>query len=197
MANALDQLATFHPLTYAEWRQWLLENYASSPGIWFVYYKKGSGKPRVSYDEAVEEALCFGWIDGLARRLDEERAMLLFTPRKPRSVWSKPNKERVAKLITAGRMLEAGMLKIDVAKQNGSWEALTDSDALLIPADLTEALQANPIAQQYFTAFSPSTKKVILAWISSAKRPETRTQRIQTTVVLAAENKKPGPLSKR
>ena len=195
MPNALDQLPAFHPLTNTEWRQWLTENYASSPGIWLVYYKKPSGKPRVSYEESVEEALCFGWIDGLARRLDEERAMLLFTPRKPRSVWSKPNKERVARLIAAGRMLEAGLL-INAAQQNGSWDALTDSDAQLIPADLADALQANPVAQQYFAAFSPSAQKIVLAWISSAKRPETRSRRVQDTVSLAALNKKAGPFNR-
>lgn len=156
MPNVLDQLSTFHPLTSSEWRQWLTENYASSLGIWLVYYKKASGKPRVSYEDAVEEALCYGWIDGQARRLDDERSMLLFTPRKPRSVWSKPNKERVVKLTEAGRMLEAGLRKINAAKQNGSWDALTDSDALLIPADLAEALRGNPVAQQYFAAFRPS-----------------------------------------
>lgn len=193
MANILDQLSTFHPLTCSEWRQWLIEHYTSSTGIWLVYYKKASGKPRVSYDDAVEEALCYGWIDGQARRLDEERSMILFTPRKPRSVWSKPNKERVARLIEAGRMLEAGLLKINVAKQNGSWDALTDSDAQLIPPDLADALQANPTAQQHFAAFSPSAQKNILAWISSAKRPETRAQRVQATVTCAAENKKASP----
>ena len=193
MANVLDQLSTFHPLTCSEWRQWLTEHYTSSTGIWLVYYKKASGKPRVSYDDAVEEALCYGWIDGQGRRLDDERSMILFTPRKPRSVWSKPNKERVAKLIEAGRMLEAGLLKINVAKQNGSWDALTDSDAQVIPPDLADALQANPTAQQYFTAFSPSAQKNILAWISSAKRSETRAQRVQATVTCAAENKKASP----
>ncbi|HEX8426640.1 YdeI/OmpD-associated family protein [Hymenobacter sp.] len=196
MPNALDQLASFHPLTCAEWRQWLTEQYTTSPGVWLVYYKKVSGKPRISYEEAVEEALCFGWIDGLARRLDEERSMLLFTPRKPRSVWSKPNKERVARLIAAGRMLEAGLEKINIAKQNGSWDALTDSDALVIPADLAAALQANPPAQQNFTAFSPSSQKIILAWIANAKRPDTRTRRVEETVTLAAENRKAGPQSK-
>ena len=193
MANILDQLSTFHPLTCSEWRQWLTEHYTSSTGIWLVYYKKASGKPRVSYDDAVEEALCYGWIDGQGRRLDDERSMILFTPRKPRSVWSKPNKERVAKLIEAGRMLEAGLLKINVAKQNGSWDALTDSDAQVIPPDLANALQANPTAQQYFAAFSPSAQKNILAWISSAKRSETRAQRVQATVTCAAENKKASP----
>ncbi|UOQ65068.1 YdeI/OmpD-associated family protein [Hymenobacter volaticus] len=196
MANVLDQLATFHPLTLSEWQQWLAAHYTNSPGIWLVYYKKASGKPRVSYDDAVEEALCYGWIDGQARRLDDERSMLLFTPRKPRSVWSKPNKERVVKLIEAERMLEAGLLKINIAKQNGSWDALTDSDAQLVPPDLAEALEANQIAQQYFTGFSPSAQKNILAWISSAKRPETRAQRVLATVICAAENKKASPYYK-
>ncbi|MBC8081826.1 MAG: YdeI/OmpD-associated family protein [Hymenobacter sp.] len=192
MANVLDQLATFQPLTCPEWRQWLAGHHASSPGIWLVYYKKTTGKPRVSYDEAVEEALCFGWIDSLPRRLDDERAMLLFTPRKPRSVWSKLNKERVAKLLAEGRLTEAGQLKIDAARQNGSWDTLTASDALLMPADLAEALQANPIAQQYFTAFSASVRKNILAWLASAKRPETRARRVREIVALAAQGKKAG-----
>lgn len=187
----------FHPKTRAEWRKWLQQNHTSSPGIWFTYYKKETGKPRVSYDEAVEEALCFGWIDSLPRKLDEERSMLKFTPRKPKSVWSELNKQRVEKLIAAKLMQPAGIATINLAKENGSWDILTNSDEAAAqnkyPADLVKLFQKNKKAHQNFDSFSRSIKKQFLSWIDSAKRPETRQARLAQTVLMAAANKKPGP----
>ena len=185
-----DTLAQFHPATRPEWRQWLLENHESSPGVWLVYYKKETGQPRVSYDDSVEEALCFGWIDSLPRRLDAERTALMFTPRKPKSGWSKVNKERLVGLEQAGLLEPAGLAAIARARQNGAWESLDAAEAGAVPADLAAALAAEPRAEQHFTAFSLSSRKMILTWVLAAKRPETRARRVAETVRLAALNKR-------
>jgi uncharacterized protein YdeI (YjbR/CyaY-like superfamily) len=185
-----DKFEQFYAKDRQEWREWLAKNHATAPGIWLIYYKKGSGKPRVAYADAVEEALCFGWIDSLANTLDAERSIQLFTPRKPKSPWSKLNKTRVEKLIAQGLMTPAGLEKIEAAKKNGLWSAFDAVEDLIIPPDLTEALAANDTARTYFEAFSNSSKKAILWWIESAKRPETRAKRIEETVRLAAQNLK-------
>ncbi len=193
---AAPEYKTFHPKTRKAWRLWLIKNHTSSPGIWLIYYKKESGKPRVSYDESVEEALCFGWIDSLPRKLDEERSMLKFTPRKPKSVWSQLNKSRIEKLIQVKLMMPAGFATIETAKKNGSWETLTQSDTAAatktIPADLEKLFSKNKKAKEHFLNFSFSIRKQFLSWIDSAKRPETRAARLQQTVLMAAANKKPG-----
>lgn len=187
---------TTHPKTRKQWRQWLEKNHAGCSGIWMIYYKKESGKPRVSYDAAVEEALCFGWIDSLPRKLDNERAMLKFTPRKPKSVWSKLNKSRIEKLIEQKLMTAAGLAKIEQAKKDGSWEILSSSDHYAdnnsIPDDLQKAFSRNEKAFNNFSNFSTSYRRQFLFWIESAKRPETRAARIKQTVLMAAANKKPG-----
>ncbi len=170
------------------WRDWLQKNHASASRIWLIYYKKASGKPFVSYDEAVEEALCFGWIDSRPNVLDDERYMQLFSPRKPKSPWSKTNKDRIEQLIAQGLMAEAGMSKIEAAKKDGSWTQLDEVEALTVPDDLLAALAADEIAEKNFAAFSDSSKKNILWWIVSAKRAETRQKRIAETVSLAAKN---------
>jgi uncharacterized protein YdeI (YjbR/CyaY-like superfamily) len=177
-----------HPLTRAEWRQWLEQNHTRPDGVWMISYKKSTGKPRVEYGEAVEEALCFGWIDSTANKLDEERSMQWFAPRKRRSGWSKPNKERVERLIAAGLMAEAGMAKITAAQQDGSWNALDAVEALEVPPDLAAALAAYPSAQTHFDAFPRSAKRAILAWISTAKTPATRAKRVEESARLAEEN---------
>ncbi|MBA2502296.1 MAG: YdeI/OmpD-associated family protein [Pyrinomonadaceae bacterium] len=185
-----DELDRYHPKDRADWRKWLEKNHEKSLGVWFVYYKKASGKPRVSYDDAVEEALCFGWIDSLPRKFDESRSMLLFTPRKPKSVWSKLNKGRVEKLIKQGLVADAGLRKIEAAKQDGSWNKLDEVEELKIPADLSKAFEGNKIAEERFNRFSNSVKKGILGWIASAKRPETRAKRIEKTIAMAAKNRR-------
>jgi uncharacterized protein YdeI (YjbR/CyaY-like superfamily) len=179
-----------HPRSRAEWRQWLEEHHTQTEGVWFISFKKASGEPRVEYEEAVEEALCFGWIDSKANKLDDARTMLWFTPRKPGTGWSRPNKERIARLIDSGLMRPAGLARIEAAKQDGSWNALDAVEALEIPPDLAEELARNPMAAQYFDAFPRSAKRAILVWITSAKRPETRARRIAETVELAAQNKR-------
>lgn len=187
---------SFHPKTRKSWRTWLEKNHQKAPGIWMVFYKAESGKPRLSYDDAVEEALCFGWIDSLPRKLDAERSSLKFTPRKPKSVWSQLNKQRVTKLVQEGLMMPAGLAAIERAKQNGSWETLTVSDqhaaANTIPTDLAEMFKHNKKAGLHFQQFSTSIRKQFLYWIDSAKRPETRKARLLQTVRMAEANCKPG-----
>lgn len=181
-------LNSIHPKTRAEWRQWLEQHYTRRDGIWLISYKKATGKPRFDYDESVEEALCFGWIDSKPNKLDDERSLLWFAPRKPVSGWSKVNKERVEKLIAAGLMAAPGLEKVQAAQLDGSWNALDAIEALEIPVDLADAFQLNEVAKQNFEAFPRSAKRGILEWIISAKRAETRSKRIEETVRLAADN---------
>lgn len=188
---------TTHPKSRKAWRQWLEKNHTTSPGIWMIYYKKETGKPRVGYDESVEEALCFGWIDSLPRKLDQEKAMLKFTPRKPKSVWSQLNKTRVDKLIKDRLMTPAGLTKIEQAKKDGSWDILTATDIAAennqLPEELKKALTGNKKAMENFVKFSPGIRRQFLYWIDSARRPETKDTRMKQTVLMAAANKKPGP----
>ena len=170
------------------WREWLQLHYQQSESIWLVTYKKQAGALYLPYDDIVEEALCFGWIDSLPRKLDELRTMLLLSPRKPKSVWSKLNKQRVERLIQQGLMMPSGLEKVTKAKIDGSWTFLDDVEALVIPEDLALGLASDEQAKQYFEAFSPSVKKGILQWIKMAKRSQTRQQRIDKTVSLAAKN---------
>lgn len=188
MAHSDERPNTFYAKDRAEWRHWLEQNHASSRGVWLVYYKKDSGKPRVSYGEAVEEALCFGWVDSRPNALDDERYLQLFSPRKPGSPWSKLNKQRVEKLTEHGAMTPAGLEKVEAAKRDGSWGKWDAVEELVVPADLEEALCADKAAGENFQAFSRSSKKNILWWIESAKHPKTRSKRIGETVALAAKN---------
>jgi uncharacterized protein YdeI (YjbR/CyaY-like superfamily) len=177
-----------HPKTRAEWRKWLEQNHTQKEGMWLISFKKATGKSRFDYEEAVEEALCFGWIDSKGNKLDEERSMLWFAPRKAGTGWSRLNKNRVEKLIAAGVMTPAGLAKVEAAKKDGSWNALDNVEDLVIPPDLEKALAANKVAKQYFSAFPRSVKRAILEWITNAKRPETRANRIEETVTLAEKN---------
>lgn len=173
------------------WRAWLAKNYHSDETIWVTVSKKDAVKPTLSQSEAVDEALCYGWIDGTARSLDENYFLQSFSKRKPKSVWSKINKEKVSRFIKEGRMAQPGMESISAAKANGYWSILDDVEALIIPADLEDALKKNPAAYTYFIALSRSDKKQLLQWIVLAQRPETRQKRIQEIATAAAENKKP------
>lgn len=171
-----------------ELRAWLRQHHTASSGLWLVTYKKQCGAKYLPYDDIVEELLCFGWIDSLPRKLDDERTMLWIAPRKPGSAWSKRNKERVAKLVTAGLMTPAGMEKIDAAQQDGTWNALDEVERLTIPSDLTAALAGYTAAAENFEAFPRSVRRGILEWIGSAKKPETRARRIEETARLAQDN---------
>lgn len=185
-----DAHPQFQPASRAEWRQWLAAHHASAPGVWLVYCKKASGLPSLSYAEAVEEALCFGWIDSHPRKLDADRTQLLFTPRKPRSGWSKVNKERLERLEAAGQLMPAGLAAIARARQNGAWESLAAAEAGRIPDDLAAALAADETAARHFAAFSPSARKQILTWVLGAKQPESRARRVAETVRMAALDKR-------
>ncbi len=176
-----------------EWRTWLEANHAAAQEAWLVIYKKHTGKPGLSLEEAVEEALCFGWIDGALRPIDEEKYALRYSPRKRGSIWSETNKRRVAKLIKQGRMTEAGLAKVKEAKANGEWRAaMLREDTTNVPADLDQALNANQQARRNFDRLAPSHKRQFIYWITSAKTDKTRQRRIQETVRLVAENKKLG-----
>ena len=174
----------------AAWRRWLTRHHARDGGVWLVIHKKGSRSGSLSYEDAVLEALCFGWIDSTANRLDHERYKLWLAPRKPKGVWSSINKKRVTRLIEAGQMQPSGLAVIEAAKANGAWAALDRSDALIMPDDLAEALAAEPDAARHFEAFPPSTKKQVYFWIENAKRPETRAKRVAETAAQAAENRR-------
>lgn len=174
------------PKDRAAWRRWLARHHRRPDGVWLVVAKKGV--EGLHMGEAVEEALCVGWIDSTAGRVDHERFRVWFAPRKRGSVWSAINKERVERLIAAGKMTPAGLEKIERAKADGSWDALNDADALRESPELAAALDADVVARRHWDAFPPSARKQIIAWIGTAKRPQTRASRIERTVRLAAEN---------
>ncbi|MCC5640085.1 YdeI/OmpD-associated family protein [Nostoc sp. CHAB 5844] len=186
-----EQLTSIYASDRQAWREWLAKNHLISPGVWLIYYKVKSGQPSVRYSEAVKEALCFGWIDSKVKSLDANRYQQIFTPRKPKSVWSKLNKQYIEELIAQALMSEVGLTKIADAKQDGSWNSLDAIEALTIPIDLQQALETNSSAKLNFAAFSNSVKKNILFWIESAKRSETRLKRIEQTVTSVAQNKNP------
>jgi uncharacterized protein YdeI (YjbR/CyaY-like superfamily) len=168
-------------------REWLQHNHSHSKGIWLVTRKRSAGGA-MAWNDIVEEALCFGWVDSLPRKLDDARTMLLLTPRKPRSNWSKKNKDHVASLQERGLMHTAGMKAVEAAKQNGAWNGLDAVSALTIPADLDLALSQFSLAKKHFVQFPPSVKRGILEWILNARRPETRAARIEETARLAQDN---------
>ncbi len=176
-----------------EWRRWLENNHKRRNEVWLIYYKKHTGKPRLSYDDAVEEALCYGWIDSNYKRVDDERYMQKFTPRKTKSIWSKTNKNRVKKLIDQGLMTEAGLAKVQEAKRNGSWKDSTPIyDTRRIPPELKSALSASKKAYEFYKNLAPTYKKQYIWWIVSAKREETRKKRIKEALRLLEKNKKLG-----
>jgi uncharacterized protein YdeI (YjbR/CyaY-like superfamily) len=187
---ALADRPQVHPERRGDWRAWLAEHHASTDGVWLVSWKRATGRPAVEYDAAVEEALCFGWIDSLARTLDDERSMLLFTPRKPGSGWSRSNKERIARLEAAGLIEPAGAAVIEAARADGSWTALDDVENLVVPDDLAAAFAARPGAAEHWESFPRSVKRGILAWIYGAKRPATRAKRVEETADEAAEGRR-------
>jgi uncharacterized protein YdeI (YjbR/CyaY-like superfamily) len=181
-----------HLETRAAWRAWLERHHESAKGVWLVSRRTSTGGPRIDYDAIVEEALCFGWIDGHQKPLDDERIMNLLTPRKRGSTWASSNKRRVAKLEAGGLMAPAGHRVVEAAKADGSWSRYDSAEALEIPLDLAAALAASAVASDNFAAFSDAAKRAILRWLIDAKRPETRAKRIAETVRLAAANEKAG-----
>ena len=172
----------------AAWRAWLAAHHEQPVGIWLAMPRKGSSLAAPTYDQAVEEALCYGWIDSTANTLDDEVSLLYFARRKRGSTWARTNKERLERLERDGLIALPGRTVIERAKEDGSWTALDGVEALEVPDDLAAALAANPTAAAYFDAFPPGAKKQILWWVVSAKRPETRTKRVAETVPPAEQN---------
>jgi uncharacterized protein YdeI (YjbR/CyaY-like superfamily) len=172
----------------AAWRAWLAQHAAGSTGVWLVY-DKGPGR-RLSYDDIVEEALCFGWVDSLPRALDATHAMIYVAPRKPRSSWSRVNKARVERLIAAGAMTPAGLAVVAAARASGRWSALDRVEDGVEPDDLAAALDAVSSARREWNAFPRSARRAILEWLDGAKRPETGARRVATVVAEAAEGRR-------
>lgn len=179
-----------HAETRNQWRQWLTDNHTRAGGVWLVSWRQHTGRPRMTYEESVEEALCFGWVDSKGRKLDDDRTMLWFAPRKPTSAWSRPNKERVARLEAAGLMQRAGRAAVQTAKANGAWSRLDDVEDLVVPEDLAVAFDARPGARQHWDGFPRSVRRGILEWIVQARRADTRARRIAETAERAARGER-------
>lgn len=178
------------PEDVAQWRDWLAVHHGSSKGAWLVTWKAHTGRNAVSYEDAVTEALVVGWIDSLGRRLDDDRTMLWFCPRKATSGWSRPNKMRVERLYAENRMLPAGQAAIDTAKANGAWALLDDVEDLVVPPDLAAAFDRHPGSRSQWELFPRSAKRAILEWIVQAKRATTRADRIEQTAAQAAKGQR-------
>jgi uncharacterized protein YdeI (YjbR/CyaY-like superfamily) len=183
-----DGIKTFYAKSQMEWRKWLELNHQSEKSVWLILYKKESETPSVYYSEAVDEAICFGWIDSKPNKRDEASYYQFFAKRNPKSNWSKVNKEKVKRLLAEGLISNAGLEAIEIAKKNGTWTALDKVEELCIPDDLQKAFDKNKIAFANFDSFPRSSKRGILEWILNAKRPETRQKRINETVELAEKN---------
>lgn len=175
----------------AEWREWLEKNHASKEAVWVVFYTKASRKVTMQWTEAVDEALCFGWIDSKKVAIDHEKSHQFFSRRKPGSTWSRINKEKIVRLIESGKMTDAGLKSIEIAKQNGSWTILDSVEDLLVPEDLEAAFALRPGSAEFFSSLSKSVKKMMLYWLVSAKKPETRQKRIEELADHAARQTKP------
>jgi uncharacterized protein YdeI (YjbR/CyaY-like superfamily) len=188
--TAPDGRRYVQPTSRAQWRAWLVRHQDDGTGAWLVSWTKGTGKSSVPYGEAVEEALCVGWVDSTAGRLDEERRMLWFAPRKRGSGWARTNKQRVSRLSADGLLLPRGAEVVAAAKADGSWSLLDDVENLVEPDDLRAALDADPPARAAFDSFPRSARRMILEWIRQAKRPETRATRVATTVSEAHEGRR-------
>ena len=183
-----DGQPTFYAKDAAAWRNWLEENTHSAKSIWLIIYRKESDTPSVYYNEAVDQALCFGWIDSKPNKRDEESFYQFFSKRNPKSNWSRVNKEKVEKLLADGQMAAAGLDMVALAKETGTWDALNDVENGVIPEDLLSAFDKYPGSHSHFENFPRSVKRGILEWIFNAKRTETRAKRIEETARLAAEN---------
>ncbi|MBV8325016.1 YdeI/OmpD-associated family protein [Chryseobacterium sp.] len=174
-----------------EWQEWLERNHQSEQSVWLVCNTMKSGLPSVSWSELVDIALCFGWIDSTRRTVDKNSFMQLFSKRKSNSTWSRINKEKVQRLIRNGLMMPAGYNVIRIAKQNGSWTILDQVEKLIIPEDMNEEFKNHSGSRDYFLSLSVSLKKMMLQWITMAKRPETRKRRIEEIVINAGKRMKP------
>jgi uncharacterized protein YdeI (YjbR/CyaY-like superfamily) len=185
-----ETLETFCPSSREDWRNWLQQNHQVKQSVWLIYFKKSSKTPTLSYSDAVDEALCFGWIDSTRKSLGADQFTQFFCRRKPQSGWSKVNKQKVNDLINQGLMTQAGFDCIEQAKQNGSWTILDEVEELIVPRDLDFTLTAHAGAKDFFLSLSKSTRKQMLQWLVLAKRPQTRQNRIDQIAAASAENRK-------
>lgn len=182
-----------HVTNREDWRRWLERNYHKEKEVWLIFYKKHTGKPRVSYDNAVEEALCFGWIDSIVKRIDDEKYAQKFTPRKANSNWSALNRKRVERMIRQGRMTEAGLALVRAAKKSGKWEQIDQTQEVnALPAELADVLSANKKAWENFIQLAPSFRRQYMGWITAAKKEETRQRRLKEAIERLAQGKKLG-----
>lgn len=180
----------YHPRDLAAWRSWLAANHGTARGVWVVSWRKASGRDPVPYEQLVEEALCFGWIDSTVNVLDDERGLQLMTPRRPKSGWTRLNRQRVVDLEAQGRMTDAGRRAVEVAKSNGWWTIYDPVEDLVEPDDLAGALDASPRARAAWDGFPPSARKQLLWWVVSAGRPATRANRVSKIVSEAARGRR-------
>ena len=180
--------------TRDQWRKWLARHHRREDGVWLVFHKKATGKPTLDYDAVVEEALCFGWIDSIIKKLDEDTYARKITPRKPNSRWSASNKKRVEKLIKQGRMTGMGLELVEYARESGLWDkpAAPPKVSLKMPPELAEALAKNKKAKAFFDSLAPSFRKQFIGWINMAKRQDTRARRVAEAVTLLGQGQKLG-----
>ena len=189
--KAKKEIETYCPNSPAEWRKWLETNHQSKQSVWLVYFKSSTKIASLSWSEAVDEALCYGWIDSTKKTIDEEMYMQYFSRRKPSSTWSTINKEKVAKLTQSKQMTKAGFDSIEIAKQNETWVLMDDVEKLILPEDLKSALNDNESSMAFFQSQSKSMKKILLHWVVVAKRHETREKRIAEIAQMAANGLTP------
>lgn len=185
------EIETYYPKSQKDWHKWLENHHESKQSIWVIFYRTSSDTPSLSWSDAVDEALCYGWIDSTKKTIDKESYMQYFSRRKPNSTWSKINKDKIVELTKQKRMYQAGIDIIEKAKQNGSWTILDSVEKLIVPEDLKKEFKTNPIANKFYLSLSKSKRKEILAWVAMAKRAETKVKRIKEIVERANENKKP------
>lgn len=187
-------IETYYPTSRADWRKWLVKNHETKQSVWLLFYNKKSEKVSISWSDAVNEALCFGWIDSKKQTIDEFCYRQYYSKRKPNSTWSKINKEKIEQLVKNGLMSKSGLKSIEIAKQNGFWTILDEVEQLIVPKDLKEVLTSYNNAFEYFDSQSKSSKKMLLYWVASAKRPKTRQKRIEEISKLASNGQKPKQL---
>ncbi len=179
--------------TRQQWRRWLSKNHAKSDGVWLVFFKQSTGAPTLRYEEAVEEALCFGWIDSIIKKRDEESYVRKITPRRSDSRWSPSNKKRVQKLTRLGLMQQPGLAKVAEAKKSGLWEASAVPDiSTEVPPELKKAMAKKKKAKEFFDSLPPSAQQQFIGWIAVAKRPETKQRRVAESISLLTQGKRLG-----
>ncbi|SHJ25683.1 Uncharacterized conserved protein YdeI, YjbR/CyaY-like superfamily, DUF1801 family [Mesonia phycicola] len=185
------EIETYYPKSQTDWRNWLEKNHQLKQSVWLVFYKKSTKMASISWSESVDEALCFGWIDSTKRTIDAERYIQYFSKRKPNSIWSKVNKDKVECLTSKGLIREAGYKAIETAKKNGSWFIMDEVEALILPKALKKEFDKRKGALEYYESLSKSAKKILLSWIVLAKKPETKQKRIIEIAENASRNTKP------